>query len=141
MSDKSVLDEFMNRKPTGSATVLPLQRQDEKEQSEESEIEERRAYGLGRGRRQPFMLDVRMMDKQRIALAYSHLAKIGFDPSDAIVLEFSSQLVRIEGRHLQRVYENLVMQNVTYIQEENLELEHQVPANETFISKIEIGEL
>ena len=147
MSDKSVLDEFLNKKPSGaSATVLPLQRQPhgeptEKSDADENEIVERRAFGVGRGRRQPFMLDVRMMDKQRLALSYSHLTKAAFDPSGVIVLEFSSQIVRIEGRNLQPVYENLVLQNVIYVQEENADLEQQIAGEETFISNIGIGNM
>ena len=142
MSDKNVLNDFLNRKPGGSssATVLPMQRQhDEVTETEEKELVERRAFGIGRGRRQPFMLDVRKVDKQRLALSYSHLTKAAFDPSGVIVLEFSSHIVRIEGRHLQQVYENLLLQNVIYLQEENAEIEQQIPVEETFISNIEIG--
>lgn len=144
MSDKNVLTDFLNRKPggTSSATVLPLQKQQE-EVSEtienESELVVRRAFGIGRGRRQPFMLDVRTVDKQRLALSYSHFTKAAFDPSGVIVLEFSSHIVRIEGRNLQPVYENLVLQNVIYLQEENAEIEQQIDGEETFISSIEIG--
>lgn len=146
MSDKNVLDEFLNCKPSGGADVLPLPTQPRGEtagntESEEPELIERRAFGIGRGRRQPFMLDVRKMDLQRLALSYSHLTRAAFDPSGIIVLEFSGYLVHIEGRHLQRVYENLLLQNVMYVQEENPEIERNVPADETFISKIEIGEL
>lgn len=141
MSDKSVLNEFLNRKPGGgSATVLPLERQAETDETGESEVVERRAFGVGRGRRQPFMLDVRTVDKQRLALSYSHLTKAAFDPSGVIVLEFSSHIIRIEGRNLQPVYENLLLQNVMYLQEENAELEQQTNDAETFISNIEIGD-
>lgn len=142
MSDNNVLNDFLNRKPGGnsSATVLPLQRQQEEiNESGEIELVERRAFGIGRGRRQPFMLDIRMVDKQRLALSYSHLTKAAFDPSGVIALEFSSHIVRIEGRNLQPIYEYLLLQNVIYLQEENAEIEQQIDGAETFISNIEIG--
>lgn len=143
MSDKNVLNDFLNRKPSGGSSekVLPLQRQPETETTEtgENELVERRAFGIGRGRRQPFMLDIRTVDKQRLGLSYSHLTKAAFDPSGVIVLEFSSHIVRIEGRNLQWVYENLLLQNVIYLQEENAEIEQQIDGAETFISNIEIG--
>ena len=142
MTDKSALSEFLNRKPGGNAkaTVLPLQSpKDEPADTGESELIERRAFGIGRGRRQPFMLDVRTKDKQRFGLSYSHLTKAAFDPSGVIVLEFSMQIVRIEGRNLQPVYEYLILQNVIYLQEENAEIEQQIDDAETFISNIEIG--
>lgn len=146
MSDKSVLDDFLSRKPSSGADVLPLPVQPRGEnaddtESGENDVVERRAFGIGRGRRQPFMLDVRKKDLQRLALSYSHLTKAAFDPSGVIVLEFSAHLVRIEGRILQPVYENLLLQNVIYLQEENAEIEQHIPKNETFISKIEIGDL
>ena len=72
-------------------------------------------------------------------MSYSHLTKAAFDPSGVIVLEFSMQIVRIEGRNLQPVYEYLILQNVIYLQEENAEIEQQIDDAETFISNIEIG--
>ncbi len=134
----SALDEFLNRKkPQTTENVRVIQNPQEDEATDEIDY---RAFGVNRNRRQAVMLDVRTLTGTRLALSYLYLNSIFFDASGVIVLSFGSQNIRIEGRNLAPVYEALLNHSVRFIQQENADLEKEVPETETFISAIEIGE-
>ena len=63
------------------------------------------------------MLDVRLRSGVRLALPYSYLSHVNFDPSAAIEAVFSSHAVTIQGRNLRPVYEGLLVHRVEWLQE------------------------
>lgn len=63
------------------------------------------------------MLDVRLKTGDRVALPYSYLSRIEFDPSAALLLDFTATRLTIRGRNLGPLYNGLLMHKVTWIQE------------------------
>ena len=134
---KSALDEFLNRKPQGSAVEkLIVEAQTENEQDDI----DYRAFGTNRNKRQAVMLDIRTLGGARLAMPYSYMTSIFFDASGVIVLSYASHNVRLVGRNLLPLYEALANHQARYIQQENAELERNIPAGDTFIADIEISE-
>lgn len=126
MSEKP-LDKFLNRKPeTKQASGTETDEQDYK------------AYGINRTGRPALMLDLRCLPSLSLALSYSYLMSVAFDPSGELLLLFTSHKITVKGKHLRRVYDALLAHTLRYIQEENADYESEDA--ETFISEIEIEE-
>lgn len=68
------------------------------------------------GNRAP-MLELHHREGHRNAIAYSHLLWLAFDPSIGISLHFATHKVRIRGRNLHRVYEQLADQSCRILRE------------------------
>lgn len=100
MDNGSILDEFYDREP-GSRT-------DERQESAEC-FDVAEAYVA--------MLDLHLANGDRVALPYSLLMKIEFDPSEGITLRFSTDDVTIKGRRLEPLYKALMQQRVSGIGE------------------------
>lgn len=138
MSDRSVLDDFLKRKESQNrAATLADAPQAETGDADEVDY---RAFGINRSKRQALMLDVRTLTKGRLGFSYSYLENVFFDESGFLVLSLGSYKVMIHGRILAPLYEGLLNHSVRFIQQENPELEPDVPSDETFISEIEIIE-
>jgi hypothetical protein len=88
----------------------------------------------------PMMLDIRAITRDAIAMPYSYLEMIQYDPSVALVLTFSACEVRIEGRNLAELYAALTEHKVNYIQENDAKYD-EVPEESPFIERIEITPL
>jgi hypothetical protein len=88
----------------------------------------------------PFMLDIRATVGQYVALPYTYLEMVQFDPSNALLLTFAVCEVRIEGRNLFDLYSALVQHRVEYIQENDAKYE-QAAEKWPFIERIEIKPL
>jgi hypothetical protein len=86
------------------------------------------------------MLDIRATGRDAVALPYSYLEMVQFNPSEGIVLNFATSEVRIEGRCLTALYDTLVQQSVEYMQENDAKYE-QANDKLPFISRIEIKAL
>jgi hypothetical protein len=86
------------------------------------------------------MLDIRATGRDAVALPYSYLEMVQFDPSVAIVLTFTTCEVRIEGHCLPALYDALVQHSVEYMQENDATYE-QANDKLPFISRIEIKAL
>jgi hypothetical protein len=86
------------------------------------------------------MLDIRATGRDAVALPYSYLEMVQYNPSVAIVLTFATCEVRIEGHRLQPLYESLVRHEVEYLQENDAK--YETPDDkQPFIRRIEIKPL
>lgn len=63
------------------------------------------------------MLDVRLRDGSRCALAYGTLLKVDFNPADQLKLAFAADTVVIEGRRLLPLYDLLRRHRAKFVQE------------------------
>jgi hypothetical protein len=86
------------------------------------------------------MLDIRATGRDAIALPYSYLEMVQYNPSVDLVLSFATCEVRIEGHRLPALYEALVQHSVEYIQENDVKYE-QPGDKQPFIERIEIKPL
>jgi hypothetical protein len=86
------------------------------------------------------MLDIRATGRDAVALPYSYLEMVQFNPSEAMVLTFAACEVRIEGHCLPALYDALVQHSVEYMQENDAKYE-QANDKLPFISRIEIKAL
>lgn len=106
----------------------------------DEEIEPHKAYGMLRvGGRQALMLDVRHYNGNRWGFSYAYLMGVEFNPSEGIVLRFTSATVTLTGWKLHPVYDGLLRHAVTYVQEGNQRTDQPGDA-ETFIDAITVLE-
>ena len=133
----SALNEFLKVKPAAAVGGnVPA------EESRNQDLDEidYPSYGMNRNGRQVLMIDIRTLKGVRLALAYSYLTSIFFDPSGIIELSFVSHNVRISGQNVEPLYNRLVSYSVRYIQEQNPEHEQTAPGSDTFIASVEISD-
>lgn len=89
---------------------------------------------------QEVMLDLRRKTGDRMALPYTYLTAVTFDPSKGITLEFTGHQVVIHGRNLEPVYVAIVAYRASWLQE--LGHRHDTYGDDaTVISAIEIQKL
>ena len=80
------------------------------------------------------MLDLRCLPSLNMALSYSYLMSVAFDPSGELILLFTSHRVTVKGKNLCPVYDAALTHTLRYLQEENPDYEGE--GAETFISEI-----
>jgi hypothetical protein len=85
----------------------------------------------------PYMLDIRATVGDFIALPYTYLEMVQYNPSEALLLTFAVCEVRIEGRNLFDLYAALVQHRIEYIQENDAKYE-KAADKKPFISRIEV---
>ena len=90
-------------------------------------------YGLEQDGRGPAMVDFRGHNHVAVALAYTELKSMAYHPTDGITMEFREHKVIIRGRNLRELYDLLVDQRITYIQEDDFDNE---PETATFVDAI-----
>jgi len=83
----------------------------------------------------PLWLDLRGTDGMRYALPYRDLKSIELPSPQMLTLTFSDRRVVVHGRNLETVYEGLIREAVTELQEDDVDW---VSESETFISKLTI---
>jgi hypothetical protein len=115
MSDK-ILQKYMGKsgdKPIGSAAM------DEAESADDLG-----AFGWLRGRDRAIMLELRKKNGNIVAVGYSWLERVEFDPSEGITLHVAGQKIRIRGRNLNsevranvRLFQAITRHKVAWIQE------------------------
>jgi hypothetical protein len=86
------------------------------------------------------MLDIRATGRNAVALPYSNLEMVQYNPSVALVTTFATFEVRIKGHRLPPIYEDLVQHAVESIQENDAKYE-QPDEKQPFIRRIEIKPL
>ena len=96
----------------------------------------RESFGGNRNREDDLMLDVRLKDGSRCALAYGTLMKVFFSPSDQLKLAFASGIVVIEGRRLITLYDLLRRHRARYVQEGTVAEEGLKPEDAAHIDNI-----
>ena len=96
------------------------------------------AYGL-RPEQQGhvLMLDVRLRAGTRLALPFSYLAHVTFDPSSGIEAVFSTHAVTIQGRNLRPIYEGLLQHRIEWLQEGDPRHDPH-PESATYITRITV---
>lgn len=95
---------------------------------------------IAANRRQEPMLELRFKDGNSIALPYAFLVRIEWDPSDGIVLKYTSCLVRISGRHLTHLQQKLIRHDVTWLAEIDDIHATELPKDEAVVISIELQE-
>jgi hypothetical protein len=96
----------------------------------------RDSFGGSRNREDDLMLDVRLKDGTRCALAYGTLMKIFFSPADQLKLAFASGIVVIEGRKLITLYDLLRRHRARFVQEGTVAEEGLKPEDAAHIDSI-----
>ena len=94
-------------------------------------------FGLRADAGNALMLDVRLRSGARLALPYSYLIFINFDPSTGIEAVFSSHAVTIQGRNLRPIYEGLLLHRVEWLQEGDPRHDPH-PETATYITRIAV---
>ena len=91
------------------------------------------------------MLEVRYRDGRLSAFAYELLDRAEFDPSEGIMLKFSSVTVRIIGRNLNaearpnlRLFDGIIRRRVSWIQEADEPTVLAAPKSATVIEQVEV---
>lgn len=99
-----------------------------------------KCFQLGKSRevwREP-MLDVRL-EGEAFALPYGHLNHLKLDGESALILSFSSHLVKIQGERLRPLYDALMDQAVRFVMAGNHgQARGQAPSSEPWISSIDL---
>jgi hypothetical protein len=101
--------------------------------------ENRRPYKISLSNR-PLMLDVRATVREFVALPYTYLEMVQYNPSDGILLTFATCEVRITGCKLDDLYTGFVQHMVEFVQENDAKYE-QGADTAPFVSRIEIKPL
>ncbi|MEQ1883698.1 MAG: hypothetical protein ABL967_01460 [Bryobacteraceae bacterium] len=96
----------------------------------------RESFAGSRSREDDLMLDVRLKDGTRCALAYGTLMKIFYSPADQLKLAFASGIVVIEGRKLITLYDLLRRHRARFVQEGTLAEEGLKPEDAAHIDSI-----
>lgn len=74
-------------------------------------------FKVERVRKMPPCLDLRMADGSFIAVPYSHVSLISFDPSEGIEIALATEKkVLVTGRNLHLIYEYLTAFRIRFIQ-------------------------
>jgi hypothetical protein len=102
----------------------------------EDEDAVRESFGGNRNREDDLMLDVRLKDGTRCALAYGTLMKIFYSPADKLELAFASGIVVIEGRRLVPLYDLLRRHRARFVQEGTVAEEGLKPEEAAHIDSI-----
>jgi hypothetical protein len=95
------------------------------------------AYGaVARGAPLPPMVDFRGHDGRFLAVPYARLISVILDEDSVIELEFPDHRILVRGRNLAPLYDVLVENRVTFIQEGDLDV---LLESETFVDSIVIA--
>lgn len=90
--------------------------------------------------RMALMLDLRLKGGRFLALPYSYMTKIQFDPSEALEIFVSDLHIKIRGRNLHKLYSYLLRHKVTFIQE-SLTSNDLIDETETFVREITVAQV
>lgn len=94
-------------------------------------------FGLRAEAGNALMLDVRLCSGARLALPYSYLIFVNFEPSTGIEAVFSSHAVHVQGRNLRPVFEGLLAHRLEWVQEGDVR--HDIgPESATYITHIAV---
>jgi hypothetical protein len=134
----------MNEKPNSLLRKLQVARATdtvvaEAVAEEIEDIEELPAYGWLRGTRERgIMLELRFKTGRRQSFGYPWLFEAEFDPSQGIVLNFTSCKVAIGGRNLRNMFDLINRHRCVWIQETD-GLRDRSPDNATVVTSIAVA--
>tara|TARA_R110002111_G_scaffold244158_1_gene306285 strand:+ start:1353 stop:1784 length:432 start_codon:yes stop_codon:yes gene_type:complete len=136
MTDSSILQRYLN---TGDTKP-----NEHDELTEPDEANDFKSFGWHRGiRDRALMLELRQKNGNIIALGYSWLERVEFNPSEGITLSFGSEKVQLKGRHLNsetrpqvKLFEGLLRHKVPWVQEADRETHLRSNDTDTLITSI-----
>ncbi len=135
MSDK-ILQKYAGN---SGGKSIGLAATDEPETAEDLGV-----FGWFRGRDRAIMLELRKKNGNIVAIGYSWLERVEFDPSEGITLHLAGQKIRIRGRNLNgefrpnvRLYQGITQHKVPWIQEADEPTALQAGETATVIERIE----
>ncbi len=88
------------------------------------------------GETPPINLEARFSNGNACFFPYAYLGYCHFDKGGVIELNFSSRILRLEGRNLQQLFDALVKHAVSMVRE--VTGHEQTPETDLFIEKIEV---
>ncbi|RAJ89924.1 hypothetical protein LX87_05613 [Larkinella arboricola] len=125
------------QKDRGKMSAVPLHTYNDEEQLESSNSE---FWGIERSAtRRAVMLDLRLKGGEFVSLPYSYMTKIKFNPSESLELFISGNHVKITGRNLHEVYNQLCRHRVTFIQASISNFDN-IDEGQAYIKDIDIKE-
>ncbi len=102
------------------------------------------AFGWLRGRDRAIMLELRKKNGNVLAIGYSWLERVEFDPSEGITLHLVGQKIRIKGRNLNsevrpnvRLFQGITRHKVPWVQEADEPTALQSGKTATVVERIE----
>lgn len=132
------MDEVKDRHPAVERILQQAREMDREPEGPELRDAFDEVRNPKRHSRQAILLDVRKTDGQRIALSYSLLSRVHFEPGDRMKIHFGSDVVQLQGRQLEKLYVRLLEHRVEAIHEgTEWELDGK-PDDATHIDRIEL---
>jgi len=136
MSDR-LLDRYTGRRQAGDGETDTL--------AEADGHEDLGAVGWLRGPRdRAIMLELRKKDGTVIAVAYSFIDRVEFNPSEGITIRCGQEKIRIKGRGLNteirpqvRLFQGITRQRVPWIQEADASSLIRADKNSVIVESIE----
>lgn len=127
----SAAGQFRRRAGAPKLAVVPAE--------QEEWVENYRAWSYIHWRVSPvWMLELRFLNGNRLALAYPYLSSVSYNAAGSIVLEFAGRVVTLEGFNLAELFEALREHRVGYVQE--LDRERDEPqSGAAFIHVIKVS--
>jgi hypothetical protein len=95
------------------------------------------AFGARRLKGQELMIELRLKDGKKKALAYAYLVEVDYCPVEGITMIFVGHRVRIEGRNLSTLFDFLVRHAVNFVSEKD-SFHDTGDDQEIFVSGIDI---
>lgn len=126
-------EQLQKDKANMSAVPQPAYNEDE-----DLEIIETEFYGIDRSpSRRAVMLDLRLKGGEFVSLPYSYMTKIKFNPSESIELYISGNYVKITGRNMHDIYNQLCRHKVVFIAANITDMD-STDEDKTFVKNIEV---
>ncbi len=94
------------------------------------------SWEAAQGETPPINLEARFSNGNSCFFPYAYLGYCHFDKSGVIELNFSSRVLRLEGRNLQQLFDSLAKHAVAMVRE--VTGHKQIPETELSIEKIEV---
>lgn len=136
MTDSHLLDKYMKRSPATDS---------HKPESEADEAEDFGCFGWLRGvRDRSIMLELRKKDGHTLAIGYSWLERVEFEPSEGITLYLPGRKIRITGSGLNadarptvRLFDGIIRHRVPWVREADRSESLKARADAVVIDSIE----
>lgn len=107
-------------------------------EDEDIEIIESEFYGFERSpSRRAVMLDLRLKGGEFVSLPYAYMTKIKFNPSECLELYISGNYVKITGRNLHDIYNQLCRHKVVFIAANITDMDN-TDEDKIFVKNIEV---
>lgn len=83
------------------------------------------------------MFELRTKDGRRKAYAYSYMTEANYDPEKGIIINVSDVTISITGRSLDEIFNHLVSNRLTYVQEDYSGIDDEEAS--VFVQGIEVN--